>query len=138
MSALDSTHGAAPAPDPPPPAPGALEAVLLATAPSTLRFADATLLDRLRGQLASLGARSVRARLAAVAERLRARRWDGEVDACALLLVGLVRAGAHVSAARLRGLTCERADSAEAVTRIGRELAAHDEDRVRLDAAVKA
>src|SRR5437868_2486777 len=59
MSALDSTHGAAPAPAPPPSAAGALEAVLLATAPSALRFADATLLDRLRGQLASLGARSV-------------------------------------------------------------------------------
>jgi phosphatidylglycerophosphate synthase len=43
-----------------------------------------------------------------------------------------------VGVARLDGLTCARARTPQDVAAVARELAGHDEDRVRLDAAVKA
>jgi hypothetical protein len=81
-------------------------------------------------------ARGDRARLAEVAERLAGRDWDDDV--AALLLVGLVRAGVRVGVARPGRLTCARPATPQAVSAVARELAGHDADRVRLDAAVKA
>jgi phosphatidylglycerophosphate synthase len=231
MSAQESTHGAVAVSDPPPPAPiAALEAVLLAGAPSALPFTDGTLLDRLRGQLVALGAHAVhvlaaddlraiaaiaragdgplvvatggllahrealatlladprldtailagpdgppvrtalgrvvaagsafhrvrapdasfagvlkvargdRARLAEVAERLAGHAAEWDDDVAALLVVGLVRADVRVGVARLGGLTCERPLTPAEVAAAARDLAGHDEDRVRLDAVVKA
>jgi phosphatidylglycerophosphate synthase len=83
-------------------------------------------------------ARGDRARLADVAERLAPHAADWDDDAAALLVVGLVRAEVRVGVARLGGLTCARARTPQAVAAVARELAGHDEDRVRLDAAVKA
>jgi phosphatidylglycerophosphate synthase len=61
----------------------------------------------------------------------------GGDDGAALLLVGLVRSGAHVTAAPLRGLYWARPGSAAAAARAAEELAAADEDRALLDSAVK-
>jgi phosphatidylglycerophosphate synthase len=58
-------------------------------------------------------------------------------DAAALLLVGLVRSGAHVSASPLRELYWARPSSAAGAARAAAELAARDEDRALLDSAVK-
>jgi phosphatidylglycerophosphate synthase len=68
------------------------------------------------------------------------RRWWAAAagDVTALLLVGLVRADVRVGVSRLRGLTCLRALSAADVARGAAELAAVDEERVRLDSSVKA
>jgi phosphatidylglycerophosphate synthase len=66
------------------------------------------------------------------------RRAAAAGDVTALLLVGLVRADVRVKPSALRGLTCVRALSAADVARAATELAAVDEERVRLDAAVKA
>jgi phosphatidylglycerophosphate synthase len=83
-------------------------------------------------------ARGDRPRLADVAERLAVHAADWDDDAAALLVVGLVRAHVRVGVARLGGLTCARPRTPSAVAAVARELAGHDEDRVRLDAAVKA
>src|SRR5689334_23689417 len=93
MSAHGPTSGAVAEPAPPPPAPpGALEAVLLAGPPSALPFAGGTLLDRLRGQLASLGAQAVHV---VAAEDLRA-------------LAALARSGDGPLVIAARGLLAHR------------------------------
>src|SRR5262249_38614014 len=59
-------------------------------------------------------------------------------DAPGLLLVGLVRSGVRVTARPLRDLVCDRVLTAEQADAAKDAVAALDEDRVRLDAAVKA
>lgn len=73
--------------------------------------------------------------LAALARQAASARLD---DVCALLLVGLVRAGVHVTASNVRALQCSRVSDATAVRRADEALRAVDGDRVRLDSAVKA
>jgi phosphatidylglycerophosphate synthase/choline kinase len=68
-----------------------------------------------------------------VAERLRATRDD----AGAMLLVGLVRSGVHVSSSYLRNFFYARPRSPEEIEEALAELAEIDEDDVLLDAAVK-
>jgi phosphatidylglycerophosphate synthase len=59
-------------------------------------------------------------------------------DAPSLLLVGLVRGGAHVSSSYLRGFFYARPLSAGEAALAEAEMREADEDRVALDAAVKA
>ncbi len=59
-------------------------------------------------------------------------------DAAALLLVALVRSGVRVSARNVDVLVCERALTPEQATAARRAVESVDEDRVRLDAAVKS
>ncbi|HET6547168.1 MAG TPA: CDP-alcohol phosphatidyltransferase family protein [Solirubrobacter sp.] len=68
------------------------------------------------------------------AVRTRAARED----AAALLLVGLVRSGVGVGQRRTRGLFWRRPLSADAVRGAEAELARVDEEKIALDAAVKA
>jgi phosphatidylglycerophosphate synthase len=70
---------------------------------------------------------------AGVAERLRATRDD----AGAMLVVGLVRSGVHVSSSYLRNFFYARPRSPEELAEAQAELAELDEDAVLLDAAVK-
>jgi phosphatidylglycerophosphate synthase len=71
------------------------------------------------------------------AAELERRRAIAPDDVTALLLVGLVRAGAHVGTARLRTLFWARPLSAAALERAATQIQRHDEDKARLDAAVK-
>jgi phosphatidylglycerophosphate synthase len=63
---------------------------------------------------------------------------DARDDAAALLLVGLVRSGAHVGESDVRGFFFARPPSASAARHAEAEMAALDEDRIALAAAVKA
>jgi hypothetical protein len=67
-------------------------------------------------------------------------RWIATApeDASSLLLVGLVRSGAHVGVSHLRDLFWARPLSREAALRAAGEITSYDEDRVLLDSAVKA
>ena len=76
-------------------------------------------------------------RLAAMSERAADGRVGEAPDVPALLLVGLVRSGVHVSPRYLRGMHCLRAIDPPAVYAADEELRGIDEDRVLLDAAVK-
>ena len=58
-------------------------------------------------------------------------------DVTSLLVVGLVRSGAHLTAGYLRLLFWARPVSDVAVEEAAQELAGYDEDRVLLDSAVK-
>jgi phosphatidylglycerophosphate synthase len=62
---------------------------------------------------------------------------DGE-DVTALLLVGLVRGGTPVASAELRAFYWARPRSGAELAAAAAELPAHDEERLRLDSAVKA
>ncbi|MGH3388389.1 MAG: CDP-alcohol phosphatidyltransferase family protein [Actinomadura sp.] len=75
-------------------------------------------------------------RAAAVADGLGGTAPEGD-DAPGLLLVGLVRSGVRVAAHPLRDLVCDRVLTAEQATAAQAAVDAIDEDRVRLDAAVK-
>ncbi|MCW2990341.1 MAG: CDP-alcohol phosphatidyltransferase, partial [Solirubrobacterales bacterium] len=77
-----------------------------------------------------------RATLLAAAERLAALGLDGDV--VALLVVGLVRSGAHVGQSDLRELFWARPSSPEELARAQREIEGHDEEKVLLDSSVKA
>jgi CTP:molybdopterin cytidylyltransferase MocA len=69
--------------------------------------------------------------------RLRDRLATAPDDAVALLLVGLVRAGAQLGVSQLRRLYWSRPLTAAAAAEAEREIATIDEDRVLLDSAVK-
>lgn len=69
---------------------------------------------------------------------LARRAAAAPADAVALLLVGLVRSGAHVGNSWLRKLFWARPFSRRAVERAADEITGFDEDRVLLDSAVKA
>jgi CDP-alcohol phosphatidyltransferase-like enzyme len=71
-----------------------------------------------------------------VADGLGGTAPEGD-DAPALLLVGLVRSGVRVTARPLRDLVCDRVLSPAQAAAAQAAVAAIDEDRVRLDAAVK-
>src|SRR4051794_35775418 len=77
--------------------------------------------------------------LASVAERLAAVEWPGEPpsDVPALLAVGLVRSGVHLNQSFVGKLFWTRVGSASEVEAALRELGSYDEDKVRLDSAVK-
>lgn len=96
-----------------------------------------------RPTMASLGVLKVaaddRPALAAAARRL-GERAAGEPaeDATALLLTGLLGAGVPVRAADLRAHFWARPRSAAALAGATRAHAGHDEERARLDSAVKA
>jgi phosphatidylglycerophosphate synthase len=77
-----------------------------------------------------------RPRLAAAAERLAELTGD-DADTAALLVVGLVRSGAGVAAVDRRTLAWARPASPADAERAARAVAASDEERDRLDAAVK-
>ena len=62
---------------------------------------------------------------------------SGFTDSVALLLVGLVRSGADVEAVDAGPLICMRVQTAQQAREAAAELNAVEEDRVRLDAAVK-
>jgi hypothetical protein len=69
--------------------------------------------------------------------RLRDRLATAPDDVVALLLVGLVRDGAHIWMSNLRRLYWSRPLSAESAAEAEREIAEIDEDRDLLDSAVK-
>ncbi len=69
---------------------------------------------------------------------LQTRLAAAREDALSLLLVGLVRAGAHVGVSRLRRLYWGRPMSAEAARDAEERITGYDEDKVLLDSAVKA
>ena len=69
--------------------------------------------------------------------RLRDRLATAPDDVVALLLVGLVRGGAHIWTSNLRRLYWSRPLSAASAAEAEREIAEIDEDRVLLDSAVK-
>jgi phosphatidylglycerophosphate synthase len=69
---------------------------------------------------------------------LALRDRAARVDATSLLLVGLVRGGAHVSSSYLRGFFYARPLSAAAARAAEDDMREVDEDRVALDAAVKS
>jgi hypothetical protein len=69
--------------------------------------------------------------------RLRDRLATAPDDVVALLLVGLVRGGAHIWLSNLRRLYWSRPLSAASAAEAEREIEAIDEDRVLLDSAVK-
>jgi phosphatidylglycerophosphate synthase len=76
--------------------------------------------------------------LASVAERMAAIDWGPVAeDLPALLAVGLVRSGVHLSQSFVGKLYWARASGASEVDVALRELASYDEDKVRLDSAVK-
>jgi len=66
-----------------------------------------------------------------------ARQGSGFTDPVALLLVGLVRSGVGVEAIDTSPLLCVRAQTAQQARAAAAQLNAVDEDRVRLDGAVK-
>jgi hypothetical protein len=68
---------------------------------------------------------------------LRHRVAAAPDDTASLLLVGLVRDGAHISMSYVRRLYWTRPLSADDVALAGEEIAEIDEDRVLLDSAVK-
>jgi hypothetical protein len=70
-------------------------------------------------------------------QRLRDRLATAPDDVVALLLVGLVRSGAHLWLSNLRRLYWSRPLSAASAAEAEREIAEIDEDRVLLDSAVK-
>jgi CDP-alcohol phosphatidyltransferase-like enzyme len=70
-------------------------------------------------------------------QRLRDRLATAPDDVVALLLVGLVRGGAHIWLSNLRRLYWSRPLTAESAAEAEHEIAAIDEDRVLLDSAVK-
>lgn len=85
-----------------------------------------------------------RPRLAAAADELAelAAEYAGDAesrigDPVSLLLVGLVRDGVKVAARDVRTLTARRVTSEETLRETERKIAATDEDRVRLESAVK-
>lgn len=85
-----------------------------------------------------------RPRLAAAAEEVAelAAEYAGDAesrigDPVSLLLVGLVRDGVKVAARDVRTLTARRVTSEETLRETERKIAATDEDRVRLESAVK-
>jgi len=61
----------------------------------------------------------------------------GFTDSVALLLVGLVRSDADVEAVDVTPLVCMRVQTTQQAVQAAADLTAVDEDRVRLDAAVK-
>jgi CDP-alcohol phosphatidyltransferase-like enzyme len=69
--------------------------------------------------------------------RLRDRLATAPDDVVALLLVGLVRSGAHIWVSNLRRLYWSRPLSAASAADAEHEIAEIDEDRVLLDSAVK-
>jgi CDP-alcohol phosphatidyltransferase-like enzyme len=69
--------------------------------------------------------------------RLRHRLAAAPDDAAALLLVGMVRAGAMLTGSNVRRLFWTRPLSAKAAAAAERDIAEVDEDRVLLDSAVK-
>jgi phosphatidylglycerophosphate synthase len=69
--------------------------------------------------------------------KLRLRFAVAHQDVPSLLLVGLVRGGAHVSTTHLRRLFWSRPFSAAGVERAAGQITGYDEDRVLLDSAVK-
>jgi phosphatidylglycerophosphate synthase len=71
-------------------------------------------------------------------ERVRERMTAAPDDAAALLLVGLVRRGAHVGASNLRKLYWARTLSMEGVEQAAAQIGDYDEERELLDSAVKA
>lgn len=85
-----------------------------------------------------------RPRLADVADELAglAAEYAGDAesrigDPVSLLLVGLVRDGVKVAARDVRTLTARRVTSEDALRETERKIAGTDEDRVRLESAVK-
>jgi phosphatidylglycerophosphate synthase len=70
--------------------------------------------------------------------RVRERVAAAPDDVVSLLLVGLVRDGAHVSVSHLRKLFWARPLSTEGVEQASEDILDYDEDRVLLDSAVKA
>ena len=70
-------------------------------------------------------------------QRLRDRLATAPDDVVALLLVGLVRSGAHLWLSNLRRLYWSRPLSPASASEAEREIAEIDEDRVLLDSAVK-
>jgi phosphatidylglycerophosphate synthase len=84
-------------------------------------------LDRFALELSDEDETSVRERMAAAPD-----------DVVSMLLVGLVRSGAHVSVSHLRKLFWARPLSRAGVEQASRDILGYDEDRVLLDSAVKA
>jgi phosphatidylglycerophosphate synthase len=82
-------------------------------------------------------AEAQRAELSDVAERLAALGPAFGDDVPALLTVGLVRSGVHLSQSFLGKLFWARPASAGELEQAAREIRSYDEDRVRLDSAVK-
>jgi phosphatidylglycerophosphate synthase len=70
--------------------------------------------------------------------RLRERVAAAPSDVVAMLLVGVVRGGAHVGVSHLRKLFWARPLSVAGVQDAGERIVGYDEDRVLLDSAVKA
>lgn len=70
--------------------------------------------------------------------RLRTRVAAAPDDVVALLLVGLVRDGVHVRPVYLRCMLWARPLSAPAAARVAEKAKRYDEDRLRLDSAVKS
>jgi phosphatidylglycerophosphate synthase len=68
---------------------------------------------------------------------LRRRMSAATPDVASLLLVGLVRGGAHVTNSYLRSFFWARVLSSEAAEQARHDIAGYDEDRLLLDAAVK-
>jgi hypothetical protein len=100
------------------------QGVLRVAPPATRTLADvADELAALSGTLAAV-------------DPIAARAPRGD-DVPALLLTGLVRAGARVSACDTGALICERARTGEQAAAARAAVEAVDEDRVRLAAAVK-
>jgi phosphatidylglycerophosphate synthase len=92
-------------------------------------------LDRFVDNAAVAVDRALRAE--AIADGLGGTAPEGD-DAPGLLLVGLVRSGVRVAARPLRDLVCDRVLTADQASVAHAAVAAIDEDRVRLDAAVKS
>jgi phosphatidylglycerophosphate synthase len=86
----------------------------------------------------SLGVLKADGAALAAAARALAALDDLEGDAVALLLVALVRRGERMRAADLRAHFFARPLTGQALADAEREHAARDEDRARLDSAVKA
>jgi phosphatidylglycerophosphate synthase len=70
--------------------------------------------------------------------RLSARVAGARADALSLVVVALVRSGAHVGNSHLRRLFWARPASHAEIARASEQILDYDEDRVLLDSAVKA